>query len=236
MIVSHRHKFVLLMPWKTGSSTINTRLQPLNESSYQQFFYFNPTLNRVVHQHITYAEFAALPESKLGYKVGVFVRNPYDRVYSGFLQVKRDIEGQLAAPFKPEWIRSLVKQQLSYNQTRLFEADYDFDKWVALLQPHEIFDVGRNTNLPIHPASHWTHQNGKRMVDFIGKVENFENDFTEFCKLIDILPPENVNANVTDKVWNGDGSRYTNRMSEPTIAKINELFESDFRLLNYTSS
>ncbi len=58
------------------------RLQPFNESPYDLFFYFNTYLNRIVHQHLTCAEFVCLPEGKLEYFRGSFVRNPYDRIHT----------------------------------------------------------------------------------------------------------------------------------------------------------
>ncbi len=73
-----------MAPWKTASSTVAQRLGKYNESSYSLFYEFNPYLNRVVHQHLTRAELASFPEGKGAYRVAAFVRNPYDRVYSGF--------------------------------------------------------------------------------------------------------------------------------------------------------
>ncbi len=66
MIISHRKRFIILAPWKTASSTIRARLGGYCESPYSTFYHFNPILKRVVHQHLTYADFAALPESAPG--------------------------------------------------------------------------------------------------------------------------------------------------------------------------
>ena len=90
MIVSHAKQFVLMAPWKTASSTSHATLGHYNESPYDRGFHWNPTLGRVVHQHLTLADLLALPEGQLGYKIGAFVRNPYDRAYSGFMQLQRD--------------------------------------------------------------------------------------------------------------------------------------------------
>ncbi|MDW9476723.1 hypothetical protein GOB05_33635 [Sinorhizobium meliloti] len=234
MIISHRYKFVLLAPWKTASSTAHARLEALDESPYNRFFYFNPFLNRVVHQHLTYAEFATLPESKLGYKVAAFVRNPYDRAYSGFLQLQRDIKHQPSLEFPSEWIKALVLKQLSDNQNKLIEARYDFDLWIQLLQEFEVFEVGRNTNLPLHPANYWTHYNSMQAVDFVGKVEEFETDFAAFCRFVDIDVPELVNKNLSEQFVEGDGYRYAAQMCSSSRSRINMLFKSDFDLFGYT--
>src|SRR5438309_1462874 len=111
MIISPSRKFAVLAAWKTASQTIHHRLSAYNESPYSAFFYFNPYLNRVVHQHITCSDFLCLPESKMSYYMASFVRNPYDRTYSGFLQLQRDIEIQPHATFPAPWIRDLVMDQ-----------------------------------------------------------------------------------------------------------------------------
>jgi len=111
MIISHNKKFVMLEPWKTASQTMRARLHEHSEceSRYPGFFYFNPYLNRVVHQHITRAEFDCLPEAKLGYLTAAFVRNPYDRVNSGFRQLQKDIQEQPSALFGTMDTRSRQK-------------------------------------------------------------------------------------------------------------------------------
>jgi hypothetical protein len=237
MVISHKYRFVLLSPWKTASSTCHNRLQVYNESTYSRFFYFNNLFNRVVHQHITFAEFLSLPESKLGYHVGAFVRNPYDRAYSGFIQIQRDIATQPSVTFATEWIKDLVIAQLEENSRRLARCEYDFNQWILSLPEYEIVDVGRNTNMPLHPAHYWTNSADGRRVDFIGKVERFEADFSAFCEKVGIPAPAMVNANVNPqddlRERSCAGSRYVSRMSPAAIARINEIFKEDFDLFEY---
>lgn len=236
MILSHTHKFVLLSPWKTASSTCHARLERYNESIYDRFFAFNPHLNRVVHQHITLAEFLALPESQLGYKTATFVRNPYDRAYSGFVQIQRDFEDQPKRDFNPGWIGNLVREQITENMSRVISAGFDFDEWLRILPDHEVFDVGRNTNMCLHPAHYWTHVNNRQEVGFIGKVENFESDFKTFCDLVGIETPPILNSNLSqpdERSESGSGSRYAGRMSRRSLDRINDLFADDFKWFNY---
>jgi hypothetical protein len=142
VIISHKFRFVLLLPWKTASSTCYERLVAHNDSPYSRFFYFNPFLQRVVHQHITYPEFAALPEGRKGYCSAAFVRNPYDRVYSGFLQLQRDIQQHPTAEFPAPWIKALVMQQIAENFAQLAAAGFEFDRWFGLIEEHQIYEVG----------------------------------------------------------------------------------------------
>ena len=249
MIVSHAHKFAILVPWKTASSTLHARFESVNDSPYSRFYYFSPYLNRVTHQHITCAEFAAFPEAKLGYTTAAFVRNPYDRVYSGFIQVQRDLANQREAPFPAPWIRELVLKQLEDNRRQLIQADYDFDRWLAGLTEDQIYAVGRNTSFPLHPTHYWTHLAGEQYVSFVGHVETFESDLESFCALVRIAEPNQVNRNVSEgAIAPGPcrssniaapaeqppvDYRYANAMHPASIDKINRLFAQDFTLFGY---
>ena len=235
MIISHSKKFVLLAPWKTATSTTWARLAAYSESPYSNFYDFNPYLKRVVHQHLTYADFTALPESRLGYFTGSFIRNPYDRVYSAFEQVQTDLHEQPTVSFSQSWIREHVMEQLADNFRMLAKAGYDFDNWVALLEERQIFEAGRNTSFPLHPAHYWTHYGGQQAVDFIGRVEHFESDFQSLCARLTIDTVNLTNENVRSRPETADqrGYRHIGRMNSKSIGRINELFSADFDLFGY---
>lgn len=235
MIISHGHRFVILAPWKTASQTIRARLGSHCESPYEIFFYFNEHLKRVVHQHITFADFSALPEARLGYRVAAFVRNPYDRTYSGFRQLQKDLEVQPTSPYPSPWIRRLVMAQLTENAARLLRAGLDFDTWLAELDEGLVAETGRNTNFPLHPAHYWTHVAGKQAVGFVGHVERFEDDFGRLCRWLEIEPDGAVNVNVdaSDAELSSGGYRYADRMSPSSIRRIEALFAADFDLFGY---
>jgi hypothetical protein len=237
MVISHAKKFVILAPWKTASSTLHNRMAAYNESPYSVFYDYNIHLQRVVHQHLTCADFAGLPESRLGHFVASFVRNPYDRVYSGFLQVQRDIAEQPFAPFPSSWIRALVKRQLEANLAQLRAAGFDFDRWVESLQDFQIYEIGHNSSFPMHPGHYWTHLAGQQVADFVGRVENFETDFSTICSMIGIDEPERLSRNVSDLVPqendSGHGYRYIHLMKRSSIDRINDLFGKDFEMFGY---
>ncbi|WP_199920165.1 sulfotransferase family 2 domain-containing protein [Polynucleobacter asymbioticus] len=94
----------MMLPWKTASQSLVIRLAHLDQSPYSKFFSFNTHLNRVVHQHLTCADYLNLPEAKLDYFLASFVRNPYDRVYSGFRQIQADIVAQPYLHYDKVWV------------------------------------------------------------------------------------------------------------------------------------
>ncbi len=237
MIISHRRRFVILVPWKTASSTLRARLGGYSESPYGTFYHRSPELGRVVHQHLTYADFAQLPESRLGYRTAAFVRNPYDRVYSGFHQLIKDIRHQPHARFPDPEVRALVMEQLARNYAQLGRAEFAFEAWLALLEDEQVRDAHANSSFPLHPAHYWTHRDGHPAVDFVGRVESFETDFDRLCGELGVPVGRRVDANVdaAEAERGGDelGYRYAARMSGRARRRINELFHDDFELLGY---
>jgi hypothetical protein len=234
MLISDELRLIVLAPWKCASSTLHYTLEKYNtQGDYDRFFYFNPYLQRVVHQHITLADLFNLPESRLGYFTATFVRNPYDRAYSGFMQIQRDFAEQPKHLFTSAWIGDLVRTQIADNMHLIVRSGFDFDNWIQLVPEYEVREVGRNTNMPLHPAHYWTHLNGRRRVDFVGKVEKFSDDFKKFINVIKIEEPELISSNISFEDNMTDGYRYTNRMNRRSLDRINYLFEEDFRLLDY---
>jgi len=228
MLLSISKRFVILFPWKTASSTINTRIGCYNESPYSSFFYYNKHIETVTHQHITLAQFLRLPESKTIDFKATFVRNPYDRAWSAFQQIKRDILNQPMANFPDNWIRDLVLEQLRENKRALELADGNFDLWVKNLKYHDIYCVAKNSNLILHPIHFWTHNDNALTVDFIGRVEQFESDFKKLVDILNLTPQNSLNVNVSDdhseRPPNQYGYKHTHRMDNKTIEKLNEMF------------
>ena len=88
--------------------------------------------------------------------------------------------------------------------------------------------------MPLHPANYWTHHENIQYVDFIGKVENFEKDFIEFCKAVNIDIDSVENGNLTeDYLLESAGYRYVSKMSQSAIHRIKEIFRDDFDLFGY---
>lgn len=224
----------MLAPWKTASQSLHAVLEKYNESPYPRHFHFNEHLNRVVHQHITFSELASLPEGNLGYKTVAFVRNPYDRCFSGFLQVQRDFEAQPRMNFDPPWIKELVCDQITVNMGRIVRAGFDFNEWISSIPDYEFYEIGRNSNLPLYPAHYWTNRVGRK-VDFIGKVEEISNDFVSLCDFLGINREGLIESNASRA---GEHSylfysRYAGRMSAKSIEKINNIFSKDFDYFDY---
>ena len=236
MLLIPSAKLAMLYPWKTASQTLQSRLEALGTRPYPKLHYFNQYLHKVVHQHLTLADYRGLPQSQLGYELAVFVRNPYDRVFSGFQQALRDISVLPRLNYPQPWIRELVMQQVASLFSSLSRAQYNVDQWFQQLSLHEILDTGHSTCMCLHPVTYWTHQAGEQVADFIGKVEDFESDFSRLRERYSLPMTAGGSENRSDPTLarpDANNYLYTYRLHPRTIAKINDVFRDDFDLLGY---
>jgi hypothetical protein len=235
MIVCHAARLIMLLPWKTASQTIRARLANDGVSPYPVFHAFNPALGRVASQHLTMADFAALPEAALGYRMAVFVRNPYDRVVSGFAQFLRDTQWQPGAQFPEPWIRNLIVEGLAANLALIDACGRELNAWIGRLPEQKVLDV-RDCTLPLHPACYWTHRDARLAVDFVGRVESFEADFGRLCAAYSLRPGHAQNENESPALParpDAHGYRYAHLLSAGSISRINRLFAQDFDAFGY---
>ncbi len=115
------------------------------------------------------------------------------------------------------------------------KANDDFDAWINILTEEQVYDVTLNSSLPLYPAHYWTHINKGKYVDFIGKVENYENDLECVCKEIGVEAEKGVNKNITSSctVKENELYKYARFMNSKSRDKINSLFREDFELFGY---
>ena len=115
-------------------------------------------------QHFTAIESLQMIGAKKWEKVFKFsiVRNPWDKVVSQYFH------------------------RLKTNQIGLGDYRIDFKEWVKLTygeQNPKYYDDPKY----FMPQLNWlTDNNGKLMVDFIGRFENLENDFRFICNKIGV--------------------------------------------------
>ncbi len=236
MLLLPTQKLALLFPVKTASQTLQARLESLGVRPYPKLFHFNPHLRRITHQHLTLSDWAALPEHDQGYQLAVFVRNPYDRVFSGFIQLQRNFQVLPRLQYPEPWIRERVLEQLARAWAGASRAGFDVNRWFQQLPEHEILDAGQGGTLCLHPCIYWTHRGKELGVDFLGKVEHFEADFDRLRARYGIGETNRLDANRSDAALasaDSDQYLYARRLAPGTIDRINVLFRQDFDRLGY---
>ncbi len=184
MIVSDSHRFICFQPWKVASSTLSARLGKYDSGRYPAAVHFNEYLAKIIHKHIALDDFVKLPESHEPYYRFTFIRNPYDRIYSGFLQRR--------------WRLSTNPNHLQKNPRLAVELESikrgfgPFLDYCNERYKQECKLVGRHLH-------EYVYHEGRLMVDFIGFQETFEQSFAQVCAEIGIDNIEKVNANLRFK-------------------------------------
>jgi hypothetical protein len=207
MLISDRKKFIFIHIPKTGGMTVRDRLMKYEDRKNFYFGFSHSTAlgKKVDKAHLPYLDFLSYEDSKYlnEYFVFCFVRNPYDRFYSAFIQHKH----MRKLPDSVEF-NSYVLEKLDNIRIR-----YDF--YFSHFCPQPFF----------------THYKKKCIPDFIGRCENFENDFIRLEQILDVKIEKKKSVNRRDKE---DGEyKYIKYFKPETINLVNNLYKDDFMLFNY---
>ena len=231
MIVSDSKKFIMFCPPKTGSTTLTNRLIGYDSRNN---FYYQPRWNEEKLKleelkHLTYREFLEFEDSALldQYFSFCFVRNPYDRLYSGFLMRCHHIK-TVRHPRMPE-----NKEYLNKLCRFLQKNSFSFNATLPLLTQLEDIGFLRLTD--------YTHDKERQVLDFIGYNERYEEDFQTICDKLGV-----VGAPTPNKVVRKDplppcnpadmertDYKYLEKYDRHTIAFVNTHFAQDFDYFGY---
>ena len=134
-----------------------------------------------------------------------FVRNPFSRLVSVASAFKIKVEDFLDN--LDEYIphHSLIEEKVT----------------------KEVYNK-RNIYFHAQPASVYTHYEGKPMVDFLGKFENLQEDFKEFCSVAGIKYEKLKHMNKTKH------RDYRSYYNEDRVERVSRIFGDDLRLYGYS--
>lgn len=141
-----------------------------------------------------------------------FVRNPYTRTLSCFLQKFLNEEKETRMKFLNK-ININEDIKLTFIEFLTYIKDIDAKKYDIHFMPQYLL-LGENTNL-----------------DYIGRFENFENDFKKVLKTIS-KNKENDIINITWHSTNAD-DKSKDFLTKDCIKLINEIYYEDFNRFNY---
>ena len=215
VLVSDCKRFIFLHNPKAAGSSIRCALAKYDD---RDNFYWdhedNVRLSRVVDKaHITLDDFSVYPDAPLveDYFVFGFVRNPYSRVYSAFLEKNS------------QWG---VTEDVDFNQfvqTELNEINIRFD-W---------------NFVHFCPQFYFFYRGGKCQADFIGRFESVKRDYPRALNLANLdaegdLPY--LNRRTTDAGLSGDTpqlNEYLDKYDPDSLRVVNRLYDRDFVYFGY---
>lgn len=209
MGISTTKSFIYFVIPKTASSTVRKALDQHRDVK-------RPTEH--FSEHVTIKRFRDSPYAQLleSYFKFSFVRNPYDRLYSGFLQ------DRFAAYNLPHW--QAAKQPIFRT------VGEDFNRYVCEFAAHAdlLNDPFWICFCPMHA---FTHVDGKLAIDWIGRTEHLESDLVELSHLLGIeikaTPKENVRSESLKP------GRHLRHYRRETVETVNRLYADDFAYFGY---
>lgn len=212
MIISHRHKYLYFVVPKCASATIRHSLAPLTDIGYPITDY---------PQHQTIGQFLQTEYSHLlqeDYFRFTFVRNPYDRIYSAFLQ------DQYAAAHYSEW--RLVKEP------KLASVNNDFNRY--------ILEIVKNANIAeswewicFCPMHEFSRRDGKCLMNFIGRSETLDVDLKKLSTLLRAPIVKSDDKNASFGVSKASDQSYLRYYNRATVEVVNEIYARDFEYFGY---
>lgn len=209
MIISHRHKYLYFVIPKCASSTIRHSIRDYTDVGYPVTDY---------PQHVPLRQFIASEYAELlgRYFAFTFVRNPYDRLYSGFLQDMK------AGGAFPKWIP--VKKPI-------FDAiGTDFNRY--MLEYVRFADISTAWEwICFCPMHEFVHLDGMCRLDWIGRAENVAGGLATLSEHLNVPIRKSDNSNVNTE-YRGQ-LKYLGMYERATVELVNELYHDDFRLFGY---
>lgn len=212
MVISHRHHYLYFVVPKSASATVRQSLAPYTDIGYPVTRY---------PQHQTVRQFMASPHARLlqqeGYLRFTFVRNPYDRLYSGYVQ------DRFAATQAPRWRQA---------KEPIFQATGDdFNRYVL---EHVRFADRENAWewicwCPMHA---FAYVDGECVLDFVGRAEAVEQGLAELSGRLGVGVAKAPDANVNVPAA-GASLKYLDRYDRATLELVNELYREDFDRFGY---
>lgn len=202
---NHSHNFLFIHIPKTAGTSIAKSLG-FYESSHITIKEIEQQLNK--------------KEFKDYYKF-CFVRNPWARFLSLYNYARMD---------ENEYHSAVTPEKAKYGK----HTDYDLLKNASLEQCAEYL-IERKLK---HDTfwNHWQPQvnwikdkKGKNSVDYIGKVENLDEDFAKICKKIGMPYHKLPKLNISKKTSNNYTYLYTNRAMEI----VSEYYKEDINYFQY---
>jgi len=219
MIISHKHKFLIIAIPKTASNSIRKSLVPLGV--IEEKVSPRPVCNDEFKQHGTISE-AITEFNKRGWDYNDYfkysiVRNPWDRYFSFLTYYKS----------KLEFYRN-DNEPLNENKERQkmnVVKRFDNKTYKEVLRDLIINNPSQ--------MSYLIDSNNNIIMDRIGQLENIQNDFNDFCQLVNLPKQQFAHRNKSSNLNINKKDLFTQELIDMVAEKekwaINK-FNYDFNL------
>lgn len=169
MLISESKKFLLVHIQKTGGTSLRSTLKD-NVPDLKLFL--------GTHDHAAQGQ-QVLGDAWSDYYKVAFVRNPWDRLVSWYMMI-------VQKGHKKSWSDRILGKQVSYNN-RLWEYvlthSNSFEEFIQHCT-NTIEDTDGKKNMFYNQLDYLTDEQGRLLVDFVGRFENLTDDAATIFKKI----------------------------------------------------
>lgn len=203
MMRSNEKKFIFIHIPKTGGTTVSYRLAQYAITTQDR----GTGLHKFHYDTNLHDGIRDHPYYLSWYKKYfsfTFVRNPWERLFSFYMSTRR---------YEVDW------DKICPIDFHNFCNDVRDDKY-------------RLSPLAKRPQLHQiTNKDSKVLINFVGRFENFEKDFSEVCQRLDIFH-YNTDVGIMNRS-NYNDLDYHDLYMQEDIDWVAEIFNEDIKVLNY---
>lgn len=218
MLISHSRKFIFVHIQKTGGTTVEQILQAQI-----------PDTQYLGHRHnFIRSEIETVIECEDYFKFA-FVRNPWDRLVSWYSmheeanrvtwldRIRNDRARILYGHRKAHWFwRYVYKHGKTFDEFILKCSGFIGSNWPGGLSP-----------ISFNQLDYIADKEDNLLVDFVGRFENFQDDFRRIGQEIDI------DLSAIPWVNRTKHKHYSEYYTPETRAKVEEIFRRDIDYFDY---
>jgi hypothetical protein len=212
MLVSYSKNFLFLRVPKTGGTSINEALLPYRNPQERKFY------ARIVRR---------LPIVPTPSQFLAFDAHTHWCMLKAKRALPQDIFNSL---FKFAFVRHPVEWQISvYKHILHYEYLADFAVEFAGVYKHRSFEDyirWRIDHGPIPQVTQMIDQEGRFLLDYVGRFENLDHDFRQVCAAVNIPPPtlERLNQSPDD---------HSIVIDSQVVKLIYDAYQVDFETFGY---
>tara|TARA_R110000772_G_scaffold234231_1_gene345824 strand:- start:371 stop:1042 length:672 start_codon:yes stop_codon:yes gene_type:complete len=210
MLISHKHKFIIIEIPKTGTTSLRKALRTLGVVDV----FGKPTVGKLRRERLAFYQHGSIMDANEALKHRgrdldeyfkfSAVRNPWNRYFSFLTYYKTKLK------YYQE-----TKEPLEENQQRqkkyilnLFGGKTDRQILIAIIEKFS------------HQKKYLININGDVVMDKIGQLENISNDFNVFCESAGIIPtPKLLHENKSDSQFLIKEELYTQELIDMVAKK-----------------
>lgn len=222
MIISHKYRFMFVHIYKVAGMSVRTALDPYTSTSHKiQRFILGKMLNKI--QHFDYHGSWYL-STKMMPRIGYY----HSHITAG--EAKRIMGREKFDSFyKFAFVRNPWDWMTSIYRYESQSASHPKHKKTKELTGFEEFLDGMKNSQFKKQSDFIFDENGRQLVDFVGRFENLEQDFQIVCRKIGIqtsLP--HTNSTTKQKTYRQYYKPHTEHMVRELLADDIENFGYQF--------